>query len=97
MRTREQRVHVAAGARRGAGGELHDVRVAYGAVAPVPLRGKRAEAELEGKTLDDGTLEAAGQAAAGEVTPIDDVRAGAGFRTQIVPVLLKRALGEVAS
>jgi len=88
-------VHVAAGAVVGDGGALSGVRVAYGAVAPTPLRGTRAEAALEGKTLDDATLDAAGKAAAAEVKPIDDVRAGAEFREQIVPVLLGRALREV--
>lgn len=89
-------VHVAVGAVVGADGTLSGVRVALGAVAPIPLRGRGAEAALEGKPLDDSVRQAAGRAALDEISPIDDVRAGAEFRREIVPVLLGRALGEVA-
>jgi len=73
-------------------GVLRDVRVAFGSLAPVPLRGKQTEAVLEGSAIDDATIEAAAVAAAGEVSPIDDVRGSAGYRTVLAAEFLRRLL-----
>ena len=68
------------------------VRIALGAVAPTPIRAKKAEEILTGKRLDDGLLEEAGQAAAQTSSPIDDCRSSADYRLTLVPVLVKRAI-----
>lgn len=77
-------------------GKIGNVRVAYGAVAPTPVRGKAAEAALEGKTLDDATLAAAAKAAQGEVKPISDQRATAWYRREMIHNLVKKVLADVA-
>lgn len=77
-------------------GALSDVRVAFGAVAPIPLRGRATEAVLEGKPLKQNTIAAAARAARGEVSPISDVRASAWYREELVGVLTERLLRDVS-
>jgi CO/xanthine dehydrogenase FAD-binding subunit len=69
-----------------------DVRVALTAVAPTCVRAAQAEEMLRGKAIDAGLLERAAAAAAQSASPIDDVRASAGYRRAMVPVLVRRAL-----
>lgn len=71
-------------------------RLAYGSVAPTPLRGSRAEAELVGKVLDEGVIGRCVAAAREEVSPITDVRAGAEYRRHILGVMLGRMLSNAA-
>ncbi len=75
---------------------LSQVRVAFGAVAPTPVRAPRTEAALEGKRLDRATIDAAAQAAYDEVRPIDDVRASAWYRRELIRNMTKRMLDHVA-
>jgi carbon-monoxide dehydrogenase medium subunit len=67
-------------------------RIVLGAVAPTPLRAKRAEAALEGQTLTEALAEKAGQIAAEEAKPISDVRSSADYRRAMVGAMTKRAL-----
>jgi len=83
-----------AGARRD--GVLTQVRVAFGAVAPTPVRASRTEAALEGRPLDRATIDAAAQAAYDEVKPIDDVRASAWYRRELIRNMTRRMLDHVA-
>jgi carbon-monoxide dehydrogenase medium subunit len=71
---------------------VRDVKIALGAVAPTPIRAKRAEAILRGHRIDDKRLEESSQAAMHEAKPIDDVRGSADYRRTLVAVLLKRAV-----
>ena len=87
-------ISIAAGARL-EGGMLRDVRIAFGAVAPTPVRAPRAEAALEGRAPDAATLEAASQAALQEIRPISDLRASDWYRRELVHNMLKRALTHV--
>ena len=84
-------IAIAAGARR-EGGVLRDVRVAFGSVAPTPIRAPRTEAALEGRAPDEATLEAAATAALAEVHPISDVRASDWYRRELIHNILKRVL-----
>ncbi len=77
-------------------GVLSNVRVVLGAVAPTPLRAAKAEAALEGKTLDGDTIAAGAAAACDDCTPIDDVRASAWYRHHLVRVFMERLLTDVA-
>jgi xanthine dehydrogenase FAD-binding subunit len=79
-----------------AGKALTQARVAYGAVAPVPLRARRTEAALEGCALDPAAIESIASIARDEVRPIDDVRATAWYRRELVFNLTKRMLDDVA-
>lgn len=77
-------------------GVLSDVRVAFGAVAPVPMRAPRTEQALEGMRLDPATIDAVAGVARDEVTPIDDIRATAWYRKELIHNITKRMLDHVA-
>ncbi len=68
------------------------VRIAMGAVGPIPYRAKAAEQALAGRLVGPEFVEEAGRLAAEEAQPIDDVRASAAYRRRMVQVLVKRAL-----
>lgn len=78
-----------------AGDRLNGVRLAFGAVAPRPIRAPAAEAALEGKALDDATIAAAVAAADHEIHPITDVRASDWYRREMVKNMLTRMLVHV--
>ena len=69
-----------------------EVRIALGAVSPVPMRARKAEAVLVNRVINEESAERAGEAAAGECTPISDVRASAAYRRHMVRVNTKRAI-----
>ena len=73
---------------------LFHVRLAFGAVAPVPLRATATEAFIEGKTLDDDLIEQAVDILMTEINPIDDVRATAWYRRHLAAVYLRRLLSD---
>jgi carbon-monoxide dehydrogenase medium subunit len=68
------------------------VRIVLGAVAPTPIRAKRAEAALEGQVLTEDLAEKIGAIAAEEAKPISDVRSSAEYRRAMVGAMTKRAL-----
>ena len=74
---------------------IKDVKIALGAVAPTPIRAKKAEEILKGKKPDDKILEACAEAASLESSPIDDVRSSAAYRKKLVKVLVKRAIKQI--
>lgn len=69
-----------------------DIRISLGAVAPVPMRAKRAEEVLRGKKFSEELMEEAALAASEEARPIEDIRASAEYRKEMVRVLTKRAI-----
>jgi carbon-monoxide dehydrogenase medium subunit len=75
---------------------LKQVRIAAGAVAPVPLRLTDAEAILWGCQLNEDILSWAAQAAMTQVSPITDLRSTAEYRRDLVGVFLKRAIQRAA-
>lgn len=68
------------------------VRLVLASVAPTPLRVRDAEARLVGQAADEDRITRAARAAADAACPIDDCRAPATYRRQIVEVLARRAL-----
>jgi carbon-monoxide dehydrogenase medium subunit len=82
-------VNVAARVTLGQGEKIQDVRLILGAVAPTPLRARKAEAHLM-KAGVEGIPEAA-RIAADEAKPISDVRASLEYRRDMCRVLSQRA------
>ncbi|MEW6487267.1 MAG: FAD binding domain-containing protein [Thermodesulfobacteriota bacterium] len=72
------------------------VRIALGAVGPIPYRAVQAEAALAGAKIGPEFFEEAGRLAAEEAKPIDDVRASASYRRRLVAVLVSRAFAACA-
>jgi carbon-monoxide dehydrogenase medium subunit len=73
-------------------GAVTDARIAACAVGPRPMRARAAEQQLIGGTLDERTIRAAGELLAQQASPIDDARATARYRRQVLPGLLARAI-----
>ena len=76
------------------GDRLGDVRIAFGAVAPTPIRAPKTEAALDGKPLP-AAIEAALAEAAADIHPISDIRASAWYRRELVRNILRRMLDHV--
>ena len=71
---------------------ITQARGGYGSVAPVPLRGVRAEEQLVGQRFSADTIDHCVAAAREEIAPITDLRASAGYRHELVAVMLRRML-----
>jgi CO/xanthine dehydrogenase FAD-binding subunit len=74
------------------GGAISEVRIALGSVAPVVLRCRRTEELLRGRAPGAETAAAALEEIAREITPIDDVRSTARYRTRVARNLLEEFL-----
>lgn len=78
-----------------------DVCIVIGAVAPTPKVSDKAIAFLKGKKIselseDSSILIQAGEAAADDALPIDDLRSSATYRRNIIKVLTQRAVLKAA-
>jgi CO/xanthine dehydrogenase FAD-binding subunit len=73
-------------------GRLADVRIAYGAMAPDPMRARAVERALDGRALDAATVAAAVAAAAAGCSPASDAVASDWYRRKVVGVHLGRLL-----
>ncbi len=75
-----------------ASGKISGARIAYGAMAPRPMRARDAERALEGKALDAGSITAAVKAANSGCAPLTDPQASDWYRLAVLPVHLQRLL-----
>jgi carbon-monoxide dehydrogenase medium subunit len=71
-----------------------NIKIAYGAVAPTPVRAREAEAIVKGKQIDNNVADEAGRAAVNEIKPISDFRSSAEYRRELVKILTSRAIME---
>lgn len=77
-------------------GEIADIRIALGSVAPSVIRATKTENTLRGKKLDAAAIEAARAALAEEIAPIDDLRSTSRYRSRVAQNLLEEFLQSVA-
>jgi CO/xanthine dehydrogenase FAD-binding subunit len=77
-----------AGAARVDAGRVVDIRIAVGSVAPTVLRAVETEKTLRGERLSPAILQAAQEALAREIAPIDDMRSTAHYRRRVAQNLL---------
>lgn len=82
---------------RDADGIVTDARIALGSVAATIVRVPAAENYLIGKSLNSETMAECGRLASAAVTPIDDVRGSAEYRSEMVKILVARALRQLAA
>ena len=78
-------------------GRAAGTRIALGAVAPKPIHASRAEAFVDANPPGEKTFSEAGRIAADEASPIDDFRASAAYRIELIKVLTRRVLSEAYS
>jgi carbon-monoxide dehydrogenase medium subunit len=72
-------------------------RVAFGSVAPVPIRAKKIEKVLNGNPLDDHLINTAKELIPQEISPITDVRASREYRMHMCGVMFERAIKAAAA
>ena len=77
-------------------GIITSARLVVGAVAPIPLRVRRAEEALVGRSPTEETLQRAAEIARAETRPISDQRASADYRRRVSGVAALRALRQAA-
>lgn len=86
------KVCFAALAEVGEGGELNEVRIALGSVAPTVVRCRETEARLRGRAPEAELLKESLDALARDVAPIDDLRSTARYRLRVAQNLLAEFL-----
>jgi carbon-monoxide dehydrogenase medium subunit len=82
---------------RVADGVVADARVAVGSVGARPVRSAQAEARLMGMPAaepDPAVFREAGDRAAEDAAPVDDATGSAGYKAQLVRVLVERTFRE---
>jgi carbon-monoxide dehydrogenase medium subunit len=78
-----------------AGDICSEVSIALGAVAPTPIRAPMAEAMLRGQRVSQELIDEVAKNAITQCSPIDDHRASAEYRCDMVRVMTRRALTQV--
>jgi CO/xanthine dehydrogenase FAD-binding subunit len=73
-------------------GTIRDVRIGLGSVAPTVVRARAAEAALRGRSIDGAIITAARRALEQDISPIDDMRSTAGYRSTVAGNLLEEFL-----
>ncbi|HYK90176.1 MAG TPA: FAD binding domain-containing protein [Acidobacteriota bacterium] len=73
----------------GTGGEVSDIRLIFGSVAPHTLRALRTEEVIRGRVLTLEVIEEAAQILQDEISPIDDMRSSAAYRRRVSANLLR--------
>ncbi|MBM3136710.1 MAG: 2Fe-2S iron-sulfur cluster binding domain-containing protein [Chloroflexi bacterium] len=76
---------------------IQQATITLGAVAPVIVHAEKAENFLLGKTLNEETIKNSSVMAEDSARPIDDVRGSGKFRNHLIPVLVERALTDIAN
>lgn len=79
------------------GETVTEARIALGCVAPTVIRAASAEHFLHGKRLDAAACAQAGELAAGDARPIDDLRGTAAYRRDTVRSLVAYGLERIAA
>ncbi|HBV88609.1 MAG TPA: hypothetical protein DEF42_18665 [Desulfosporosinus sp.] len=77
--------------------ECLKARVAFGSIAPTPVRIRKVEEFLEGRMLDERVIEEASNIVQNEIAPISDLRASEEYRRYLAQVLLQEALRTIKS
>lgn len=75
-------------------GKFEDISIALGAVAPTPVRAKRVEQALLGQIANMETIKDAVTKVCEDISPINDCRSTAEYRSHVSKVLLVRTLME---
>jgi carbon-monoxide dehydrogenase medium subunit len=78
-------------------GSVKDSRIVLGVVAPTPIRATDAEEMLAGQVPSDELLASAAESCAKVSRPIDDFRASADYRREMLKVLFERAINEACA
>jgi CO/xanthine dehydrogenase FAD-binding subunit len=86
-----------AGAAELENGQITDVRIAFGSIAPTPFRSTAAEALLRGATISPALISSARKTLAEEIAPIDDIRSTSHYRSIVAQNLLAEFLEKLSN
>jgi carbon-monoxide dehydrogenase medium subunit len=78
------------------GGKVSHARITLGSVAPTIIHAREAENFLVGKELTEEGIRSAARLAMQAASPISDLRGSAEYRSQMVRVIVQRALTRVS-
>ncbi|MDX6696278.1 MAG: hypothetical protein QOF02_3881 [Blastocatellia bacterium] len=76
-------------------GQVREIRLALGSVAPTVVRCLKTEEFLKGRQLDDATISAARAELMKEIAPIDDIRSTANYRLRVAANVLEEFLSQL--
>jgi xanthine dehydrogenase iron-sulfur cluster and FAD-binding subunit A len=85
-----------AGAAQMESSTIRDIRIALGSVAPIVLRAVKTEDALRGTKLTPETIAAAKETLAREISPIDDIRSTARYRSRVTQNLLEEFFSQLS-
>ncbi|MCX6056031.1 MAG: xanthine dehydrogenase family protein subunit M [Chloroflexi bacterium] len=68
------------------------LRIAFGSLAPTPVRGAAVEKQLIGQLVDEIDLDLVGASCREDISPITDIRASSDYRLKAATVMTRRAL-----
>ena len=71
-----------------------DAKIALGAVAPTPIRAKKAEAILKRGKVNQDSIEEAANAVTEEISPITDIRSTVDYRKDVAAVITRKAISK---
>ena len=74
----------------------HHIRIAMGAVAPTPIRAKKAESVLKYKKITPSLIRESAQMAIKESKPISDIRASTYYRKKMVGFLVEKIISDLS-
>jgi CO/xanthine dehydrogenase FAD-binding subunit len=77
-------------------GIVMDARIGLGSVAPTVIRARHVEKAVTGRRLDRDTIQLARAAVPADVSPIDDIRSTAQYRTEVTRNLIEQLLHEAS-
>jgi len=78
-------------------GSISAIRIALGAVAPVPVLAKKTAAFLDGKRIDKSLFEEAAKIMCDEISPINDGRSTASYKKQAAQAVVANLLEDIAA
>lgn len=77
-------------------GKVHRPQITLGAAAPTIIHAEEAQSYLEGRLLDEESIQDAAQLTAKAASPISDIRGSAEYRDYMIAVIAKRALTAIS-
>lgn len=77
-------------------GRITDIRIAFGSVAPIPIRCLRTEDTLRGRPIDAGSITDARASLVREIAPVTDIRSSRDYRLRVSQNLLEDFLQGLA-
>jgi carbon-monoxide dehydrogenase medium subunit len=69
-----------------------DIRIVMGSVGPTPLRSKRGENLLKGKTITDTLIEEAARLSAEDAQPTTDINGSEDYKREIIGTIAQPTL-----